>query len=113
MIYVANLNAIDKKNIVLTLIYYIPFFFFLLFLFFLILRKEFVLSDSTDGVLDTWEDPHMVCPDQCVCQRSPFMDLSVARWIQGIRRENYEDVKEDTDAYQNVLFNEVLHCKFD
>lgn len=71
-------------------------------------RKKFVLSDSGDGVLDTWEDPHMICPHQCVCQRSPFMDLSVARWIQELRRENFENVKGNADSYQNILFNEVF-----
>lgn len=47
----------------------------------------------------------MICPSQCVCQYSPFMDLSIARWIQGMRRENFEDaVSMDDD---NMRSNEV------
>lgn len=48
----------------------------------------------------------MFCPNQCVCQRSPFMDLSVARWIQGMRREDVE-IKKDTEHAYNGIFNDV------
>lgn len=27
----------------------------------------------------------MICPNQCVCQHSPFMDLSISRWIQALK----------------------------
>lgn len=50
----------------------------------------------------------MFCPNQCACQRSPFMDLSVARWIQGLRREDIETAKKDTeDTYDGGAFNDV------
>lgn len=58
--------------------------------------------------MDAWEDIHMLCPNQCVCQHSPFMDLSVARWIQGLRREDVENDKNGKkEAFQNMIFNEV------
>lgn len=50
----------------------------------------------------------MLCPNQCVCQHSPFMDLSVARWIQGLRREDVENAKNGkNEAFQDLIFNEV------
>lgn len=67
--------------------------------------KKFVVGDSGDG--DTWDDMHMFCPNQCVCQRSPFMDLSVARWIQGLRREDIENNKKDTEHTYGGIFNDV------
>lgn len=54
----------------------------------------------------------MVCPNQCVCQHSAFMDLSVARWIQGLRRENIENGKKQSESpYHDTLFNEVISRK--
>lgn len=56
----------------------------------------------------------MICPDRCVCQRSPFMKLSVASWIQELRHDNYENTKGNTDAYRNIPFNEVFfHIKLE
>lgn len=50
----------------------------------------------------------MICPNQCVCQHAPFMDLSVSRWIQGLRREEAEPAKKiDTAPFADVIFNEV------
>lgn len=64
--------------------------------------------ENSDGNIDAWEDIHMVCPNQCVCQHAPFMDLSVARWIQGLRREEAEPAKTVEDSlYSNMIFNEV------
>lgn len=40
-----------------------------------------MISDANSGG-DSWEDIHMICPNQCVCQRSPYMELSISRWIQ-------------------------------
>lgn len=51
----------------------------------------------------------MICPNQCVCQHAPLMDLSVARWIQGLRREEAEPVKKvDDSLFSDMIFNEVL-----
>lgn len=51
----------------------------------------------------------MICPNQCVCQHAPFMDLSVSRWIQGLRREEAEPAKKiDNAPFSDVIFNEVL-----
>lgn len=51
----------------------------------------------------------MICPNQCVCQHAPFMDLSVARWIQGLRREEAEPSKKVEDSlYSDMIFNEVI-----
>lgn len=75
---------------------------------FWISEQKFVASESTDGTVDTWEDIHMLCPNQCVCQHSPLMDLSVARWIQGLRREDVENSKkDDKDPFHDMIFNEV------
>lgn len=85
-----------------------------IFFWFSIFRKKFVLSDNGDGVFDTWEDPHMICPDRCVCQRLPFMNLSVASWIQELRHDNHENTKGNTNAYRNIPFNEVFfHIKLE
>lgn len=80
-----------------------------LFLFFQTKNKRFVAClENSDGNIDTWENIHMICPNQCVCQHSPFMDLSVARWIQGLRREEIEPVKKVEDSlYSDMIFNEV------
>lgn len=49
----------------------------------------------------------MFCPNQCVCQRSPFMDLSVARWIEGLRRADVENNKKSTEHTYGGIFNDV------
>lgn len=37
------------------------------------------------------------------------MDLSVARWIQGLRREEIEPAKKvDDSLYSDMIFNEVV-----
>lgn len=52
---------------------------------------------------DTWDDVHMICPNQCVCQHSPYMDLSVSRWIEGLRREDMEVKKSDGEFNSNEV----------
>lgn len=54
----------------------------------------------------------MFCPNQCVCQRSPFMDLSVSRWIQAMRREDVENKQKDTERPYGGIFNDVTRCDF-
>ncbi|XP_031627933.1 leucine-rich repeats and immunoglobulin-like domains protein sma-10 [Contarinia nasturtii] len=67
---------------------------------------KFVAADNGDG--DTWEDAHMFCPNQCVCQRSAFMDSSVSHWIQELRRENGESTKKQNENTYQGIFNEAF-----
>lgn len=64
---------------------------------------------------DLWEDVHMICPNQCVCQRSPYMDLSVSRWIQsqkgdkthsGLLKSKQSDMGDDNDNDHLTAENE-------
>lgn len=80
-------------------------------LFLLLNNKKRLVAciENSDGNIDAWEDIHMICPNQCVCQHAPFMDLSIARWIQGLRREEADPMKNADDSlYSNVIFNEVI-----
>lgn len=61
--------------------------------------------------MDTWEDVQLICPNQCVCNQSPFMDLSIARWIQGLKldkstgsRREHKKSNEATDNENEVIF---------
>ncbi|XP_055303660.1 uncharacterized protein LOC129569142 [Sitodiplosis mosellana] len=72
----------------------------------LLILFKVVVGDNGDG--DTWEDMHMFCPNQCVCQRSPFMDLSVSRWIQGLRREDVENNQKETERAYGGIFNDAF-----
>lgn len=74
-------------------------------------QKTLVASNDnhSDAATDIWEDITMLCPNQCVCQRSPFMDLSVARWIQSLRRENADNENDKKNSpYDDIIFNEVI-----
>lgn len=66
----------------------------------------------------------MVCPNHCVCQRSPYMDLSVSRWIQAQKgdrahsgllrsKQSYmdddNDHEKDSDQLTAENENEVSH----
>lgn len=56
---------------------------------------------GNDAIQDTWEDVHMICPNQCVCMHSPFMDLSIARWIQHVKHA----AQESSPDNENEVFN--------
>lgn len=57
-------------------------------------------THAIDAIQDSWEDVHMICPNQCVCMHSPFMDLSIARWIQDVKRKG---TKESTPINENEV----------
>lgn len=44
----------------------------------------------------------MICPNQCVCQRSPFMDLSISRWIQALKGDKTHSATLKTTIRNNV-----------
>lgn len=67
--------------------------------------KIFVTGEYNDANADTWEDAHMFCPNKCVCQRSPFMDLSMAHWIQEMRRDQTH--QKNMNAPYDTIFNDV------
>lgn len=90
--------------------YHFDTFSLYLFSFFLNKKKIVSCSENSDGSNDAWENIHMICPNQCVCQHAPFMDLSVARWIQGLRREEVDPSKRiDDTPYSDMIFNEVIN----
>uniref|UniRef100_A0A1B0CEL3 Uncharacterized protein n=1 Tax=Lutzomyia longipalpis TaxID=7200 RepID=A0A1B0CEL3_LUTLO len=49
-----------------------------------------------------WEDIAIICPNQCVCQYEPFLDLSIARWILGASK-----VVQNENEEQEIVENEV------
>lgn len=68
-------------------------------------------SKADEGNIDadsTWDDVHMLCPNQCVCQHAPLMDLSIARWMQEMRREAFDDsITTTTTNGEKITSNEV------
>ncbi|GAB0094389.1 Leucine-rich repeat [Sergentomyia squamirostris] len=66
---------------------------------FLLLFNIFVVFVCSEK----WEDIGIICPNQCVCQYEPFLDLSISRWILGASKVVREE-PEDKD----VLGNEIL-----
>lgn len=43
------------------------------------------MGSANEHTSDSWDDVSIICPNQCVCQQSPYMDLSIARWIQSLK----------------------------
>lgn len=64
--------------------------------------KRIVVGDS-DANSDSWDDVHMICPNQCVCKESPYMDLSVARWIEKLRGQNFDIERSDVSLETNEV----------
>ncbi|XP_037026204.1 toll-like receptor 3 [Bradysia coprophila] len=55
---------------------------------------------------DSWENVHIICPNNCVCQQSHFMDLSIARWIQ-TRQSGYGTItRPETNENGNEAYYE-------
>lgn len=70
-----------------------------------------IAADNID-VDNTWDDVHMLCPNQCVCQHAPLMDLSIARWIQDMRHEQFDDsITSKTANGEKITSNEVRRQK--
>lgn len=50
----------------------------------------------------------MICPNQCVCMQSPFMDLSIARWIQDVKHDAARDAARDASpANENEVHSRL------
>lgn len=61
------------------------------------------LQNAVRATSDTWENIQMVCPNNCVCQQSHFMDLSIARWIQTKQNGFEATVKAQTNDNENEV----------
>lgn len=72
------------------------------------LDKWLIAGEAVDAD-NTWDDVHMICPSQCVCQYAPYMDLSIAHWIQGMRHEPFDDTITTTTTIngERITSNEV------
>ncbi|XP_055712744.1 leucine-rich repeats and immunoglobulin-like domains protein 3 [Phlebotomus papatasi] len=57
----------------------------------------------SECISEKWEDIGIICPNQCVCQYEPFLDLSIARWILGapkvIPNETEESEITDNESF--------------
>lgn len=65
-----------------------------------------------------WEDISIICPNQCVCQRSYFNDLPISRWIMhfdnildGKTHSNIEDDKSEATKNEAYYEDDKSHHK--
>lgn len=59
----------------------------------------------SESISEKWEDIGIICPNQCVCQYEPFLDLSIARWILGAPKVIPNETEE-----AEITDNEVIIC---